>query len=142
MEIARNSSAFTLIEIMIVVVVIGMMAALVGPGAMKLLFRGRQSSTQTTLQALKGAIVEYQMDIGSIPANLEALVHNVSSSPKWRGPYLEGQKEAPKDAWDNDFIYNKPPVEYKEFGYKLYEIISHGDDDAGDDKTKWLHTGA
>jgi general secretion pathway protein G len=137
-------SGFTMIEILVVVFIIGLLASLVGPRVINLMFKGQVSATKSTLQSLKAALADFKLDVGRFPTKaegLEALVQNKGKSPKWNGTYLEGKTEAPLDGWDNEFIYNAPPEVYKD-NYKYYEIISHGDPATEDDQTKWLKDGA
>lgn len=131
---------------MVVVVIIGLLASVAGPQVMKFLFKGQVSSTKATLQSLKAAVADYKFTIGRYPTKaegLDALFQNKNNNPKWDGPYIEGQTEAPLDAWGQDFIYNAPPEVFKD-KYKAYEIISNGDPSGKnpEDSSNWLHTGA
>jgi general secretion pathway protein G len=141
MNFAKKSDAFSMIEILVVVFIIGLLATLVGPNIMKLMTGGQRSAAQSTINALKAGLVDYRMDMGTLPDNLQALVKNIKNNPKWNGSYLEGQTEVPKDPWDNDYIYNKPPQVFKE-KYKTYEIISYGADGQDTPQDKWLHSGS
>lgn len=137
-------SGFSLIEMLVVVFIIGLLATLVGPRAMKLFFSGKESAAKSTLNALKAAVTEYNMKMGSFPSQqegLNALVQNVKNNPKWEGSFLEGQVDVPLDPWGAEYIYNRPPQHFKD-RYQYFEIISYGQDGEGSDKVKWLHTGA
>ncbi len=103
--------AFTLLEILIVLLIIGLIAALVAP---KILQRGEEAKIQATkiqekniVQALK----LYKLDTGMYPTTeqgLKALVEKPTTMPipnNWKGPYLD---EIPKDAWGNNFTYISP----------------------------------
>ena len=127
----QTRQAFTLVEVMIAVAIIGMMAAVVIPNIQKYLAKAKVSSTQTTMAAIKSALLDYQSDMGNFPTKreggLDALIEkpNVKGSERWEGPYLEGQDEVPTDAWRNEFEYNTgSDITQKKF--KHYEIISHG----------------
>lgn len=128
------SRGFSLVELMIYLAVVGVLAAIVGPNIVKMMTGGRKSSTTSNMQAIKAALLNYNMDIGSFPdkkdGGLEALLTRPTTkgvSEKWDGPYLGGGlKEIPMDAWNNEFIYNHPPVRFKD-RYKHFEIISLGD---------------
>ncbi len=115
--------AFTLIEIMIVVVIIGSLAALVGPRIIGSLDKSRVRTTTVQLVELKGAVQSYYMDCSEYPANLEDLMIK-GSNEKWDGPYLDA-KNLPKDGWGNDFIYACPGEDNQPF-----DIISYGADKA------------
>jgi len=122
-------SGFTMIEIMVVVVIIGLLASFAGPQVLKFLFKGQVSAAKASLQGLKAAVADYKFTIGRYPIKaegLDALFHNKNNNPKWDGPYIEGQTETPLDPWGQDFIYNSPPEVFKE-KYKYFEIISTGD---------------
>ncbi|MDD4098530.1 MAG: type II secretion system major pseudopilin GspG [Lentisphaeria bacterium] len=117
----RRRHPFTLIEIMIVVVIIGMLAALVGPNIIGNLDKTKVKSTKAQLVSVKNAVQQYYMDMSSYPARLEDLLVNPGND-KWDGPYLEA-KNLPKDGWDNDFQYSCPGQDNMPF-----DIISFGAD--------------
>jgi len=119
----RRHHAFTLIEIMIVVVIIAMLAALVGPNIIKSFDKAKVNSTKAQLVNLKNAVQQYYMDLSSYPDSLQDLITNPGND-KWNGPYLES-KTVPKDGWGNDFIYNFPGADNMAF-----DIISLGADKA------------
>lgn len=96
---------FTLVEILIVVVIIAMLAALVGPRILGSLDKAKAKSTKAQLVNLKGAVQQYYMDLSQYPESLQDLLTNPGSE-KWQGPYLDA-KTLPKDGWDNDFIYTE-----------------------------------
>ncbi len=133
----KKKKAFTMIEMMIVVAVIGFLLTLIGPRVIGLLKKGEISATRSTMAALKSAITEYRRDMGHFPTKkdggLKALIvkPNIPGNENWDGPYLEGTKEIPLDKWGNEFEYNCPPVKYKD-KYRYYEIISEGPQ--GEDK--------
>ncbi len=81
------------------------------------------------------------MDIGGYPRSLQNLVENVDNNPKWRGPYLEGQKEVPLDKWNNAFIYNNPPKIFTK-EYRTFELISYGEKGEAATPEEYLKTGA
>ena len=109
----KNRRHFTLIEIMIVVVIIAMLAALVGPNILGNLDKAKAKSTKAQLVNLKNAVQQYYMDLSSYPSALQDLITNPGND-KWNGPYLEA-KSLPKDGWDNDFIYTVPGADNMPF---------------------------
>ncbi|HPY89866.1 MAG TPA: type II secretion system major pseudopilin GspG [Lentisphaeria bacterium] len=117
----RRSRPFTLIEIMIVVVIIGMLAALVGPNILGSLDKTKVKSTKAQLVSLKNAVQQFYMDMSSYPNRLDDLLVNPGND-KWDGPYLEA-KNLPKDGWDNEFQYSCPGSNNMPF-----DIISYGAD--------------
>ena len=115
-----NRHSFTLIEIMIVVVIIGMLAALVGPNVLGNMDRAKVSNTQAQLVSLKNAVQQYYFDLSEYPSRLEDLMTNPGKD-KWDGPYLEA-KSLPKDSWDSEFVYVCPGEDMP------FDIVSYGAD--------------
>lgn len=113
--------SFTLIEIMIVVVIIGMLAALVGPRIIGSLDKARVTSTKVQLVNLKDCVQRFYMDCSEYPNTLDDLLVKTSNA-KWDGPYLDA-KNLPKDGWDNDFVYTVPGADSQPF-----DIVSYGAD--------------
>lgn len=118
-RVRRHS--FTLIEIMIVVMIIGMLAALVGPNIVGNLDKSRVKSTKAQLVSVKNAVQQYYMDMSTYPTRLDELITNPGNE-KWDGPYLEA-KSIPKDGWGNEFQYSVPGQDNMPF-----DIISYGGD--------------
>lgn len=114
--------AFTLIEIMIVVVIIGMLAAVVGPKLLGNLDKSKAATTKQQLVNLKNAVIQFNADMGELPNELNDLMVNSHNDKKWDGPYLDG-KSIPQDAWGNDFVYTVPGSDGMRF-----EILSYGGD--------------
>ena len=119
----RRHLPFTLVEILIVVVIIAMLAALVGPRILGSLDKAKAKSTKAQLVNLKGDVQQYYMDMSQYPESLQDLLTNPGSE-KWQGPYLDA-KTLPKDGWDNDFIYTVPGADNMAF-----DIDSYGADAA------------
>ena len=120
-SVIRHS--FTLIEIMIVVVIIGLLAAMVGPRIIGSLDKARVQTSKAQLVSLKDAVQRYYMDCSEYPASLDDLLHK-TSNPKWDGPYLDA-KNLPVDGWSNEFVYNCPGADEQPF-----DIVSLGADKA------------
>ena len=118
-RVRRHS--FTLIEIMIVVIIIGMLAALVGPNIVSNLDKSRVKTTKAQVVSIKNAVQQYYMDMSAYPTRLDELLTNPGNE-KWDGPYLEAKK-VPKDGWGNDFQYSVPGQDNMPF-----DIISYGGD--------------
>ena len=116
----RRYTPFTLIEIMIVIVIIGMIAALVGPNIMGNLDKAKQKSTKIQLVNLKNAVYDYYKDLSSYPNTLQDLITNPGND-KWNGPYLDA-KSLPKDSWDSEFVYVCPGEDVP------FDIMSYGAD--------------
>lgn len=123
-----KKSAFTLIEILVVLGIIMAILAFVAPKVRNTLFRSEITLNKMKMGAIKDAMLQYKQDMGHFPnkkeGGLEALVTrpNIPGNEKWVGPYLE--EDAITDKWGMEIEYNIPPVKYKQ--YRYYEIISAG----------------
>jgi len=125
-------------ELLIVLVIIGLLAAAVGPTLYKRVKQAKQTATKDQIQSFATALDNYFIDLGEYPDNhqgLLALRYNLSSNNRWDGPYMN--KEIPLDPWNKPYIYRSPG---RSGGY---EIISYGADgvEGGDnenqDVTSW-----
>lgn len=125
-------------ELLIVLVIIGLMAALVGPTLYKRINPAKTSIAQTQIENFMNALDGYFVDVGKYPSaqqGLSALRNQPAGMLKWNGPYLK--KEIPLDPWGNSYIYRSPG---RSGGF---EIISYGADGAesgagdGKDVTSW-----
>lgn len=123
---------FTLIEVLIVVVIIGLLAALVAPKLVNRLSESKQKIAKQQIQMISTALDLFRADVGRYPTTeegLKALVKRPESIPPelWKGPYLKNAK-LPKDPWGNPYVYYGPDNEMvKSKGYD-YLIISYGAD--------------
>lgn len=115
-------SAFTLMEIMIVVGIILLLAGVAIPFASRAFGRGQLATAKLQIQSFDTAITNFQIDTGRIPKALDELIKNPGDK-KWDGPYLNKQ-EIPKDPWGNDYVYEPSS---QGGGYK---IICYGSDGA------------
>ncbi|MBU1727137.1 MAG: type II secretion system major pseudopilin GspG [Candidatus Omnitrophica bacterium] len=97
--------AFTLIELMLVVIIIGVLATMVMP---RLVGRSEQARVAVAKADINSnlalALDTFEMDIGHYPEKLDDLLTNPGLGDKWRGPYI---KKSPKDPWGNAYIYKK-----------------------------------
>lgn len=115
---------FTLIELLVVVVIIGLLAAYVGPKYFNQLGKSEVTIARAQIEGFEKAVDSFRLDVGRFPTTEEGLAVLFaapdSGIPKWSGPYLK--KEAPKDPWGHPYIYRAP-------GSKAdYEIVSYGKD--------------
>jgi len=97
---------FTLFEVMVVLMIIGMIAAMGGPAVFNRLAVARQRTAQTQVTLLHQAVRDYYLDMDAYPSSLRALVENPGNS-KWNGPYLDPPR-VPRDPWNNEFHYAYP----------------------------------
>jgi general secretion pathway protein G len=124
-----NSAGFSLIELMVVMVILGLLAATLVPRIMDRPAEARVTKAKADIRALQTALRFYKLDNGRYPTTeqgLEALVEKPDLPPDpnnyRKGGYLEAES-IPEDPWGNDYIYRSPGEEDRE-----YEIISRGAD--------------
>jgi len=128
--------AFTLIELMLVVIIIGVLAAMVMP---RLVGRSEQARTAAARADIGAnialALDMFEMDNGRYPTSgegLAALRANPASLPAWNGPYL---KKDPKDPWGKPYVYRSPGTHNKD--YDLFSAGPNGIDGDSDDIGNW-----
>ena len=117
------NKGFTLLELLIVLVIIGLLAALVGPKLIHRVGEAKQKTSKVQIEMLGTSLDTFRLDTGKYPGEdqgLEALITN-SDIKNWKGPYLK-KKFVPKDPWGNDYLYKYDSES------KVFEIISYGGD--------------
>ncbi|MGC3965584.1 MAG: type II secretion system major pseudopilin GspG [Rhodocyclaceae bacterium] len=117
-------SGFTLLELLVVVAIIGLLAAYVGPKYFSQLGKSEQSVAKAQIEAFAKALDTYRLDVGRYPTTsegLSALLNKPASANRWNGPYL--QKDVPLDPWGKAYGYKSPGARGKDF-----DIISYGSD--------------
>ena len=105
----RDNRGFSLIEIMIVMIIIGLMVGLVGPKFIGQLGKAEQKTAKAQIELLMTALDAYRLDVGSYPSQqegLEALVSNPGADG-WAGPYLKKNK-IPDDPWKTPYTFQSP----------------------------------
>ncbi len=125
---------FTLIEIMLVVIILGILAAMVVPRLTGRSDEARKSVAKTDIESsIALALDLYDVDAGSYPDSLDALLTAPSDATSWKGPYL---KKKPLDPWGRSYVY-KYPGDHNEDGYDLSSMGKDGAEGGGDDITNW-----
>lgn len=133
-----GNSGFSLIELMVVVIILGILAMYIGPKLMGRTEQAKAVQARVQMEGLETALKLYKLDTGTYPTTeqgLQALVERPETgnvSQNWRkGGYLEKGK-VPKDPWGNEFVYLSPGIQGD------YDIISYGADGVpgGEDENK------
>ena len=102
----NKNLGFSLIELLVVLVIMGMLAGLVGPRLFTKVDSSKVKTAQTQVKMLKAGLQSYRLDVGKYPTTeegLSALISKPSGVKYWQGPYLEDQ--LPSDPWNNPYIY-------------------------------------
>ncbi|MBP7216782.1 MAG: type II secretion system major pseudopilin GspG [Candidatus Omnitrophica bacterium] len=127
---------FTLIELMLVVIIIGALAAMVMPRLTGRSEQARIAAAQADISAnIATGLKLYELDNGSFPSSsegLNALLANPGSAPRWNGPYIE---KKPIDPWGREYKY-RSPGEHRPADYDLYSLGKDGTESA-DDVKNW-----
>ncbi|WP_252733936.1 type II secretion system major pseudopilin GspG [Pseudoalteromonas sp. C2R02] len=115
----KKQNGFTMIELLIVIVILGLLASLVAPKFFNQLGTAERGIASAQMNAFETALDTYRLDMGSYPEKLEDL--RKSDKPRWDGPYLP--KDLPLDPWGNPYVYTIPGEDGNP-----YKIMSFGAD--------------
>ena len=126
----RKHRGFTLIEIMVVVVIIGMLATLILPKVLGRQDEAMVAKAKSDIRAISSAVKLYKLDNFKYPASLNDLV---SGGPKGRG-YLD---KVPKDPWGNDYQYTNPGSHLEFDVWSFAADATSGGSDVGQDIGNW-----
>lgn len=134
----RAERGFTLLELLVVMVIIGLLASYVGPRLFEQLGKSEVKAARAQIDAFEKALAVYRLDTGHYPntdQGLKALVERPSDEPRWNGPYL--LKSVPPDPWGNPYVYKSPGDQQRD-----YEISSLGKDGqrGGDGEAADIHS--
>ncbi len=120
----HHRAGFTLLELLVVVAIIGLLAAYVGPKYFSQVGKSEQSVARSQVEAFNRALGAYRLDVGGFPSSeegLAALLARPAGAAKWNGPYLE--KAVPPDPWGRAYEYRAPGSNGADF-----DIVSYGKD--------------
>ena len=139
----KSEKGFSLIELIVVLVILGLLAGIVVYNLQGVGDRARIQATQAQIASVEGALKLYQTAVGTYPESLELLITKPSDendAAKWTGPYIEEKDRGKlKDAWGNELIYKAPG----DVNVTSYDLSSPGPDKQpgnDDDVTNWTKT--
>lgn len=133
----RHKGGFTLIEILLVVVIIGILAGIALPKLSGHTRRAEITRARAEIENIGTALAQYEMDMGEFPRSLQELVTSPGSD-RWNGPYL--QKGVPNDPWRRPYVYVYPGQRNPR-SYDLYSLGPDGVESA-DDIGNWVSDAA
>ena len=121
----RREQGFTIMELVVVIIIIGLLAAFVAPKFFGKVSEAKQKAAKAQIELFGTALDALRLDVGRYPSTdegLKALREKPSGMDSWKGPYLP--KEIPMDPWNNPYVY-KSPGEHGD-----YDLMSYGLDKA------------
>lgn len=119
----HRASGFTLLELLVVMLIIGLLAGYVAPRFFSQVGKSEKKIARAQIAAFEKALDQYRLDTGHYPGTeqgLTALNERPANEPKWAGPYL--QKAVPTDPWGRPYQYRQPG------SHGDYDIVSYGKD--------------
>lgn len=118
----RRMGGFNLIELMVVLVILGLLAGLVGPRLLSRVDTSKVATADTQVKMLRGALLTYRLDVGEFPSTSDGLAALMRApadvADYWRGPYLDD--EVPLDPWRAPYRYEFPAGNLQ--GFALYSL--------------------
>jgi general secretion pathway protein G len=129
--------AFTLIELLLVLVILGILAAIVVPKFSGRTEQARETAAQSQIATFNTALDAFEVDNGYYPKGkngLLDLVQQPRDAQNWRGPYLKG--DVPLDPWQHPYVY-ECPGKHNPSSYDLYSVGPDAREGTDDDVTNW-----
>ena len=130
----KLNHAFTLVEMLLVVTIIGILAALVIPKIMGRSEQARMTAAHADINGgIKSALDAFEVDNGFYPKTLQDLVQAPGNAKNWHGPYLD---KIPMDPWGNNYVYYYPG-KHNQSSYDLLSVGPDGKEGTDDDVVSW-----
>jgi general secretion pathway protein G len=120
----RGEDGFTLVEMLVVITIIGLIMALVGPRVLNYLGESKVKAAKIQIESFGSALDLFYLDAGRYPSSAEglaALAQRPAGISAWNGPYLKGGS-VPGDPWGHAYVYRSPGE------HGVYDIVSYGAD--------------
>ena len=120
---SKHNKGFTLLELLVVIVIIGLLAGYVAPRYVSQVGRSEIQVARAQIESLEKALDQYRLDMRRYPSaeeGLDALVTKPNTATAWNGPYLK--KAVPSDPWGRAYVYRTPGAKAE------YEVVSFGRD--------------
>jgi general secretion pathway protein G len=130
---SKIENAFTLVEMLLVVTIIGILAALVIPKIVGRSEQARATAAHADLSSIKTALDAFEVDNGFYPKSIQDLVTAPSNARNWHGPYLD---KIPQDPWGNNYVYYFPG-KHNTGSYDLLSVGPDGKEGTDDDVGNW-----
>jgi general secretion pathway protein G len=125
--------AFTLVEMLLVMTIIGILAAIVIPKMVGRSEQARLTAVHADLSSIKTALDAFEVDNGYYPKSMQDLLQQPNNAKNWHGPYLD---KVPQDPWGNNYLYYYPG-KHNQNSYDLLSVGPDGKEGSEDDIGNW-----
>ena len=135
----KAEQAFTLVELLLVLVILGILAAIVVPKISGRTEQAREAAARTQISSFGSALDAFEVDNGYYPKGKNGLVDLIQpprDAQNWRGPYLKSETGIPLDPWQHPYFY-ECPGKHNVSSYDLYSAGPDGREGGDDDVTNW-----